>query len=150
MLWISACILLLAWVNPAAGGLDSFNLPGIVINNFVLPGGVVFLLYGLMHEQTWLRRLLETRLFMLLGKSSYAFYLTHMGIFSVFLHTYVTQNIALNFLLLNGLSILLYRFVEDPLHKLISARPNPQPSLPVAAAVALRSKDKAPAQAEAL
>lgn len=120
--WIGACILAMAYVNPVTGGLNSISDAGIAINNFVLPGGIVLLLYGLIYEDTWLQRLLHTRLFDTLGKSSYVFYLIHMGIVSTLLDTYVTDNIWLHFVLLNGLSILLFHLVEDPLQKLIRAR----------------------------
>ena len=90
---------------------------GLVLNNAVLPVFTALLFYGLLTERTWLRSLLSTRLLDLLGKSSYIFYLIHMGVVNVLLRTYLAHNALLQFVLLNGLAILLYKFVESPLHR---------------------------------
>lgn len=90
---------------------------GIVLNNVVLPGGVGLLFAGLLTEGTWLRRLLASAPLQLLGRSSYVFYLIHMGLLHNWLHDYVTDNAALLFLLLNALAIGLYYLVEQPLNR---------------------------------
>ena len=92
---------------------------GIFINNVMLPPGIIMLFYGLITEQTWLRQLLETRLFDLLGKSSYVFYLIHVGVIALLIDKYLTINYFIHFPLLVCLSIVLFQFVEAPLHKRI-------------------------------
>ena len=77
---------------------------------------------GLMHEETWLKRFLSTRAMELLGKSSYVFYLIHMGIFTMAINHYVSNNFLILVILLIGASILLHLYVEEPLHKLIAGR----------------------------
>jgi peptidoglycan/LPS O-acetylase OafA/YrhL len=52
----------------------------LLVNNILLPLPIASLLWGLIHERTWLQRLLQSRLLTLLGKSSYAFYLIHLGV----------------------------------------------------------------------
>lgn len=84
-----------------------------------LLGYVVILFYGLIQEQTWFRQLLETKLFDRLGKSSYAFYLIHFGLFSDLLQQAIGRNILLLFVVLNVAAILLYELVEHPLHSTI-------------------------------
>jgi peptidoglycan/LPS O-acetylase OafA/YrhL len=49
----------------------------ILLNNFLIPFPIVLLYSGLIREQTWLSRLLSSRLAGLLGRSSYSFYLLH-------------------------------------------------------------------------
>lgn len=66
-----------------------------------------------------LRWLLKTRVFDLLGKASFAFYLVHIGIANTFLLNYLTQSVWLRFMLLNILAIVLYHYVEEPLNKLL-------------------------------
>lgn len=84
------------------------------INTFCLPLlGIFPLFYGLINEQSFIRNILELPFFQLLGKSSYAFYLIHLYI------GYINDNIL--FVLIFGItiSILLFKYIEDPLNLLI-------------------------------
>jgi peptidoglycan/LPS O-acetylase OafA/YrhL len=92
-------------------------LAGVVINNFILPIAVGMIIAGLILENTRLQKLLTSPLMTLLGKSSYAFYLVHAGIFFAFLYRYVSENIFVLFVLLNVLAIGLYYFIEKPLNE---------------------------------
>jgi peptidoglycan/LPS O-acetylase OafA/YrhL len=85
---------------------------GKLINNFILPlVGIGSLYWGLITERTWLSRLLSTRLFIVLGKSSYVFYLIHLWV------AQFNANFMFVFIVSSVLSLLIYKFVEDPLHK---------------------------------
>lgn len=84
--------------------------------------GIVPLLWGLINEKTWIRSLLSTRTMVLLGKSSYIFYLIHKGFIPVFINEYIWDNKAFIFVLLNLLSIFLFHFLEEPLNHLIRKR----------------------------
>lgn len=116
---IAGCIFLVACLLAMAGigGVDNAKqcFVGIILNNAVVPVATVMLFYGLLTERTWLRCLLTTKLFDILGKSSYALYLIHLGIINNLLRTYVLQNAALKFFLLNVIAVLLYKYVESPL-----------------------------------
>ncbi|MBC6697106.1 acyltransferase family protein [Hymenobacter puniceus] len=90
---------------------------GMFINNIVLPlVGIGPLLWGLVQEDTVLRRLLSSAPLVLLGKSSYAFYLIHIGVFQQLLYE-ATGSQALCVLLLYVASILLYWLLEEPLNQ---------------------------------
>lgn len=116
--WIIGCMWLLGRVDdPLDGVAGTVSRLGIGVNNMVLPVGVAALFYGLIYERSWLRWLLSTELFDVLGKSSYAFYLVHQGVFNLLLVRHVTQSIGWRFVLLVGFSILLYYCVEKPLHR---------------------------------
>lgn len=126
------CILAMASIKPQPiiDLLDyNYNskdsLIGIAINNIALPLAVTLLFYGLLTELTWLRSLLSTKLFDTLGKSSYIFYLIHTGVINILLRTYVAHNAVLQFVLLNAISVLLYKFVETPLHTWLRPRQAP-------------------------
>jgi len=96
--------------NASAEGTDLYL--GKCINTVLLPLlGFLPLFYGLISEETWLSRVLKTSLFQLLGKSSYVFYLIHMGIFYIALNK-VTSSYTLLFLGLNGISFLLSLCLE--------------------------------------
>ena len=100
---------------------DNFPL-GIVINNFALPlFGIVPLFWGLIQEETWLKKLLSSRLFRILGDSSYVFYLIHIGIFQLALAT-LGFSIYINLLLLYTAAIFGFYFFEHPLKVFLRSR----------------------------
>lgn len=101
-------------------------------NNVLLPGAVVVLFWGLLKERTWLRNLLETKAFDLLGKSSYAFYLLHLGVFNTLFSEYITENWAVRLIAYTLISIALYKWVEHPLHNRLRTK---QPMVPKQVAV---------------
>jgi len=54
----------------------------------------------------------------LLGKSSYIFYLIHIGVLALFLDQYITNNFLL-FVTINVIAVLMFTFIEEPLNNLI-------------------------------
>ena len=95
---------------------EVYTFFGIVINNFLLPVSISILFYGLIVEQTSIRLVLNSSVLVLLGKSSYTFYLIHIGFPYLLINQYVTTNYAFVFLILNIIAIGLWYFVEDPLN----------------------------------
>lgn len=95
----------------------------IAANVLVLPFIVCVLFWGLLSENTWLRRLLETPLFDLLGKSSYVLYLIHLGTFDTLFQQHVSDNNAVRLIAYILVSIALYKLIEHPLHKRLRAKP---------------------------
>ena len=96
---------------------------GLALNNLVLPAAITTFFYGLLHERTLVRQLLETRLLQLLGQTSYALYLIHFSLLGVFLLRY-THNLLLIIILTQIAAYLLWRFVEVPLqHRLRAPLP---------------------------
>ncbi len=88
---------------------------GIITNNIMLPiFGICPLLWGLIQEKTWLRDALSSPIFILMGNSSFAFYLIHMGIFKNYLSLHI-PNLGLQFIILQLSAILLYKCIEQPL-----------------------------------
>ncbi|OIR04978.1 acyltransferase family protein [mine drainage metagenome] len=118
---------------------------GIFSNNVILPCGIASLFYGLIKEPTRLRNFLGSKLMVLLGKSSYIFYLIHIGFISTFVRNAVANNleklsdwfdaknydwlsehidssvvkILLAFVLLNLISVALFKFIEEPVNHFI-------------------------------
>jgi peptidoglycan/LPS O-acetylase OafA/YrhL len=124
LLWIVACLCALAYLEKTVpvGEEGLTNPAAILTRNAILPIGVVALFWGLIRESSWLRALLETKLFDLLGKSSYAFYLVHGGILNFALNDFVTTNIFIKFLITNIVAIVLYKAVEHPVHKILTRK----------------------------
>jgi peptidoglycan/LPS O-acetylase OafA/YrhL len=89
----------------------------LLVNNILLPLPIASLLWGIIHERTWLQRLLQSRLLTLLGKSSYAFYLIHLGVGDTLFCIFVSDNWVVRLVAYVLISIGLYSWVERPLHK---------------------------------
>jgi peptidoglycan/LPS O-acetylase OafA/YrhL len=95
----------------------------IVINNFLIPVPIALLYWGLLRESTVLSRLLASRLFGLLGRASYSFYLLHTLIIDyistpLLLHSNASRPLCvmLTFLLTWLLAITLFLFYEEPVN----------------------------------
>ncbi len=92
---------------------------GKVINTFFLPVfGIAPLFLGLIKEKTILQQFFSTKIILLLGKSSYIFYLIHLGIFVTILNI-ISSNQGFIFIALNVISVILYLYLESPLNKII-------------------------------
>lgn len=86
--------------------------------------GIAPLLWGLIHEKTIIQKILGSPIFVLLGKSSYVFYLIHKGFLPVFISDYITDNKLIVFILINIVSILLFTYIEEPLNHFIRKKLN--------------------------
>lgn len=95
---------------------------GRIINFGILPPLTAAFFYFLITEESLLRKLLSSKFFLYLGKSSYIFYLIHMGIVYTFLFNYVSENIFIIFLLLNLVSLVLFLLIEEPVNRLLRSR----------------------------
>lgn len=110
---ISISIYLISILKGTSNSGMNTNL-GLFINTIVLPiFGIAPLFYGLVFEKTWISKILESNLFQLLGKSSYVFYLIHLSFIATFIYS-ITNNYIFNFMLLNILAIVFYKYIEKP------------------------------------
>jgi peptidoglycan/LPS O-acetylase OafA/YrhL len=113
---LSICALVYLKVGTGFG-VDT--LSGKVINTFFLPVfGIAPLFLGLIKEKTILQKFFSTKIILLLGKSSYIFYLIHLGIFVTILNK-ISSNQEFIFIALNVISVVLYQYLESPLNKII-------------------------------
>lgn len=81
--------------------------------------GIAPLLYGLIFEKTFIQKILSSELMVLLGKSSYVFYLIHKGFIPILFNDYISENKILLFIFLNGLSIVMFHYLEEPINNYI-------------------------------
>jgi peptidoglycan/LPS O-acetylase OafA/YrhL len=125
-----------------AAGLES--PVGIITNNYFLCVAVALFFYGILTEDTKFKRFLSLPFIELLGKSSYIFYLIHLG----WMHTLISNacnslndyafslydkwgvewhspfeydwlNLVYAFILLNIISVTLFKLIEEPLNHYI-------------------------------
>jgi peptidoglycan/LPS O-acetylase OafA/YrhL len=92
---------------------------GIFIANFFLPLSIFVFFYGLIMEKSAVQKILSTQTIILLGKSSYAFYLISAGFIAYTIEKKITSNIFGLLILLLLSSIVLYYFVERLLYSWI-------------------------------
>jgi peptidoglycan/LPS O-acetylase OafA/YrhL len=139
--WTStaAVILLIYCFSLFRGGeyaYGVFHPLGLVLNNVALPPCIAVLIYGLATEGTICARVLSLRPVELLGKSSYAFYLVHVGVFESAIRSVIPRaSVWTRFLVLNIVAIAMFKLVEEPLNRAVKAvvttrGPNVSRSLP--------------------
>jgi len=144
-LLIFVCVFIMALqpiTKPWAAGLES--PVGIITNNYILCIAIALFFYGILTETTILKRILANPFVELLGKSSYIFYLIHLGWMYTLLHGYFNQlndfafslydkwgvdwhspfeydslNLVYTFVVLNAVSIGLFKLIEEPLNHYI-------------------------------
>ena len=115
---IFLCICALVSLKIGNGyGVDTFS--GKIINTILLPiFGIAPLFIGLIGEQTLFSKFLSSKIMLMLGKSSYVFYLIHLGVFVNILNKISTNQLFV-FLSLNIIAIVLYKYLESPLNTFI-------------------------------
>jgi peptidoglycan/LPS O-acetylase OafA/YrhL len=89
---------------------------GIFLTNIIFPLAVFFFFFGLIKESSMVQKLFSTSLFQLLGKSSYAFFLIHTGVIATGIEKYVSQNLFILFIVLQLVSIVIYKAFEKPVN----------------------------------
>jgi peptidoglycan/LPS O-acetylase OafA/YrhL len=112
-------VALMTWLSYPPYAYAIQNPVGLVVNNVLFPISVSFVLWGLIKEKTALQRLLSTRMFDILGRSSYVLYLIHYGVFSYLVSHFISSNLFIDIVVLQLMAILGWKFVEEPLNKLI-------------------------------
>jgi peptidoglycan/LPS O-acetylase OafA/YrhL len=143
MIFICVFVMALQPITPPwTAGLESSI--GIFSNNYILPIGIALFFYGLLTETTLLKKLLAAPFVELLGKSSYIFYLIHLGWVYVLLNAginklndlffsmydkfgvdwhspfeYDALNLVYIVIILNAISIVLFKFIEEPVNHYI-------------------------------
>ncbi|OOQ58652.1 acyltransferase family protein [Mucilaginibacter pedocola] len=144
-LLIFACVWLMSTLEIPKGEVAGLHHPmGIFTNNYLLAMSIALFFYGLLTETTILKNILSNKFVELLGKSSYIFYLIHLGWMYDGLHfsfnwlnDYVFElydkwgvdwvspfqhdgiNVLYAFIILNAVSILLFKTIEEPLNHYI-------------------------------
>jgi peptidoglycan/LPS O-acetylase OafA/YrhL len=114
-------ILISIWALALMKGNFDFGIEHVYgrwINAIGLSSATCVFFFGLMTEQTWVARCLRSKFFVLLGKSSYVFYLIHLGVIASCIRG-ITSNTIIVFVLINFVAIALFKLLEEPLNKLI-------------------------------
>ena len=142
---IFVCVFIMALQPITAPWLAGLESPiGIITNNYLLCVAVALFFYGILTEATVFKTLLATPFVELLGKSSYIFYLIHLGWMYTLLHgwlnglndyvftlydkwgldwhspaEYDSLNLVYIFIVLNIVAVSLFKLIEEPLNHYI-------------------------------
>jgi peptidoglycan/LPS O-acetylase OafA/YrhL len=115
---------------------------GMILDTVLLTPAIVLFFLGLIREETVMQKVLSNKFVELLSNSSFLFYLIHLGFINNFLHEGINTlndltfafydkhglewispfqfdqvNVFYIFFGLFGISIFIYKFVEEPLNK---------------------------------
>jgi peptidoglycan/LPS O-acetylase OafA/YrhL len=144
-LLIFVCVFIMALQPITAPWIAGLESPiGIITNNYLLCVAVALFFYGILTEATAFKTLLATPFVELLGKSSYIFYLIHLGWMYTLLHgwlntlndyvftqydkwgvnwhspfEYDSLNLIYIFIVLNAVAVSLFKLIEEPLNHYI-------------------------------
>ncbi len=117
LLLIAACIFWQANLSTITANPISLLWSEVVTYNYGLPIGIGVLFLGLLKQKSIIRQLLSQPIMQTLGRSSYAFYLIHVGVIANGLQKVGITNHWLLFGLLIVIAHGLHHFVEKPLHE---------------------------------
>ncbi len=114
-----AGIFIAAWCiglfQPNAFTQGSDEVGGMILQLLVLPLFVAIALAGLIYEQTWLQKFFASRVMVLLGNASFAFYLVHISYVNIRLRQLFLLPDR-NFVVLWLIAIALYLLFEKPVY----------------------------------
>ncbi|HMG07236.1 MAG TPA: acyltransferase [Mucilaginibacter sp.] len=142
---IFVCVFVMALQPVPKGWNAGVESPvGIIVNNYFLCIAVALFFYGILTETTLFKKFLAFPFIELLGKSSYIFYLVHLGWIYNLLHTefdslndhvfelydkwgvdwhspfeYDSLNLLYAFIVLNIISVTLFKLIEEPVNHYI-------------------------------
>ena len=115
---VGTCVGWQAFVLTATTHANTLFWSEVGVYNYGLPIGIGILFAGLLRERTVLSRLLAQPIMQALGRSSYAFYLIHIGLLPRLLQKAGLADTAwLLFCLLIPIAHGLYAWVEKPLNR---------------------------------
>jgi len=118
----------------------STKIPYAIIHTALLSPAFAAIIYGVALGSRW-TSILENRLLILFGDASYSMYLIHVTVLFSFFRTQKGEVRNANFLglaeclaIVLAISILIYRFIEEPARSKLRPKPKAKPAVAAAAA----------------
>jgi peptidoglycan/LPS O-acetylase OafA/YrhL len=117
----------------------SQKIPYAMIHTALLSPAFAAIIYGVALRPRW-TSVLETRVLVLLGEASYSMYLIHANIVFSFFHTAKGDvrnasfaGLAMCLAIVLSMSLLIYRFIEQPARRKLRPKPKAKPAMAAAA-----------------
>ncbi|MEI8073857.1 MAG: acyltransferase [Bacteroidota bacterium] len=115
--WMFLTIYAIGWFQKDIYDHGYTHSIGMLISKTALPLSMALVLAGLIYEDTWLNKTLGSKLLVLLGNASFAFYLVHISYVNLKIKDWYTFPDR-NFIILWIISIVLYKYFESPIYHL--------------------------------
>lgn len=122
---LSVCVVWQASVTMLTSNPTILLWSEVVVYNWVMPVGIGVFFLGLLREKSIIRSALSLPVLQALGKSSYAFYLIHIGVIADGLQKIGVTNKWLLFGALVLVAHCLFVFIENPLNRRLKLVVNP-------------------------
>ena len=90
-------------------------IPGIVINNILMPMGIICIFYSLIYQESLLQKFLSGKLMVALGNSTYSFYLLHTTFVLTYIYKFIGNNVFITLIVMIIISFIFHKTVEQPL-----------------------------------
>lgn len=120
-LLLSSCVFWQAVVSAFVTNAAGLWWSEVIVYNYGLPLSIGLIFVGLLREKSAIRRLLAHPILQALGRSSYAFYLIHIGVLAKGFYKMGLTHAGLLFILLILLAHGLYVAIEKPLLRRLRA-----------------------------
>lgn len=124
---------LISALNAPHGATALLYTVGLLLHRLAFPFAIALLFAGLIRERSRLRQALETTTAQWLGRASYVFYLIQVGPYDNAFSAGVSGNTWVRLAACTAFSLALYKWIEQPLHQRLRARPQAVPRAAVAA-----------------
>jgi peptidoglycan/LPS O-acetylase OafA/YrhL len=95
---------------------------GIIVNNFIFPVAIFFILYNLLYYKNILQKLLSTKIMVSLGNATYSFYLLHTTFVLSFIYKYLSKNAFVAFIAMAIISFFFFKLIEQPIAKFLKSK----------------------------
>ena len=89
--------------------------PGIIINNILMPIGIICIFYSLIYQESLLQKFLSSKLMVALGNSTYSFYLLHTTFVLTYIYKFISNNVFVTLIVMIIISFIFHKTVEQPL-----------------------------------
>ena len=90
-------------------------IPGIVINNILMPMGIICIFYSLIYQESLLQKFLSGKFMVALGNSTYSFYLLHTTFVLTYIYKFIGNNVFITLIVMIIISFIFHKTVEQPL-----------------------------------
>ena len=95
---------------------------GIVVNNFVFPAAIFFILYNFLYFKNWLTTFFSSKIMVGFGNATYSFYLLHTSFVLSYIYKYLSKNIFITFAAMVIISYCFFKLIEQPIAKYLKRK----------------------------
>lgn len=91
------------------------SVPGILVNNILMPVGITLIFYSLVFYKSLLQSFLSSKIMVQLGNATYSFYLMHTSFVLSWIYKFVSTNVFITLIVMIAVSFVFHKTVEQPL-----------------------------------